>query len=61
MTLSVVSSHWATGQAIALVIGDEAAAELAVDLNDLALCLLDEGLLLLRDGHICNGYGESSR
>ena len=45
-------------QAIALVIGDEAALVLAVDLCDLLLGLLHQGLLLVRNQHVGDGNGQ---
>ena len=43
------------GQTVALVLGDEAALVLLLDRDDLLLRGGDEGLLLLRDGHVRDG------
>ena len=43
------------GQTVALVLGDEAALILLLDGDDLLLRGGDEGLLLLRDGHVRDG------
>ena len=42
-------------QAVPLVVGQEAAFELFLDLHDLLLRLADQGVLLLGDGHIVDG------
>ena len=47
-------------QAIALVVGQEAALELTLDLDDLLLGLPDERILLLRDGHIVDRDGQGA-
>ena len=47
-------------KAVTLVIGDEATLELTLDLDDLLLGLVYEGLLCLGDGHVGDGDCDSA-